>query len=169
MHVLAIIALCVLVACGYGIVHDQITARVCIEYFTIGHPQLFAFPTQSPTLLGFAWGIVATWWVGVGLGVPLAAASRLGPRVRKSAGELIKPLMTLAAITGILAVVAGVISYALGSAGWIKLSGPWSVRVPQDKHTAFLADLFAHNMSYFAGTVGGIVLAIKTWRSREPG
>jgi hypothetical protein len=52
---LKIILACVAAAIIYGILHDQITARVCVEYFTIFHPPVFA--TQSPTLLAFGWGV----------------------------------------------------------------------------------------------------------------
>lgn len=61
----------------YGILHDQVTARVCVEYFTIGHPSIFG--TEDPTLLGIGWGILATWWAGPLLGVPPALAARWGP------------------------------------------------------------------------------------------
>ena len=71
MESLKIILMAVAAAVLYGIMHDQITARVCVEYFTIGHPQLFVFPTDDPTLLGIGWGIVATWWVGLPLGIAL--------------------------------------------------------------------------------------------------
>ena len=57
MKSLAIILTCILAAICYGIVHDQITARVCVEYFTIGHPPVFS--TNDPTLLGIGWGIIA--------------------------------------------------------------------------------------------------------------
>jgi hypothetical protein len=33
---LKIIMLCLLAAIAYGILHDQVTARVRVEYFTIG-------------------------------------------------------------------------------------------------------------------------------------
>jgi hypothetical protein len=56
MRFLLIIILCIASAVVYGIVHDQITARICVEYFTIGHPPVFA--TESPTLLGLGWGAV---------------------------------------------------------------------------------------------------------------
>jgi hypothetical protein len=55
MQSLAIVGLCGLSAVTYGIVHDQITARVCVEYFTIGHPPVF--DTNSPTLLGLGWAL----------------------------------------------------------------------------------------------------------------
>lgn len=65
---------------AYGVLHDLVTAHVCVEYFTVGHPQLFEFETDSPTLLALGWGVVATWWVGAGLGVPLALVARVGSR-----------------------------------------------------------------------------------------
>ena len=76
MEGVAIVLLAIVSAVVYGVVHDQVTARVCIEYFTIGHPPIF--PTESPTLLGLGWGVVATWWAGLLLGVPLALAARPG-------------------------------------------------------------------------------------------
>jgi hypothetical protein len=32
----------------YGIVHDQVTARVCVEYFTVGHPPVFQTNSDTP-------------------------------------------------------------------------------------------------------------------------
>jgi len=61
-----IILLCLAAALVYRILHDQITARVCVEYFTVFHPPIFA--THSPTLLALGWGVIATWWVGLLLG-----------------------------------------------------------------------------------------------------
>jgi len=74
MQALAIIAMCVAMAVAYGIVHDQITVRICLEYFTVGHPPVF--PTSDPTLLALGWGVIATWWVGLLLGILLACAAR---------------------------------------------------------------------------------------------
>src|SRR5262249_21340667 len=101
----AIVALCVLFAVAYGIVHDQITARVCVEYFTIGHPPVFG--TDNPTLLGLGWGALATWWVGVMLGVSLALIARVGSRPKRSAISLVRPLVALMAISAVTAVTAG--------------------------------------------------------------
>lgn len=166
MHSAAIVVLCIVAACGYGVVHDQITARVCIEYFTVAHPQILAVPTESPTVLGFVWGIVATWWVGLGLGVPLALAAQIGKRPKRYVRDLVFPLGWLLLITGALALIAGISGSILASAGWIVLSGPIADRIRPEHHVRFLADLFAHNMSYFAGSIGGIVLIAGTWRSR---
>jgi hypothetical protein len=67
METVKIVLLCILSAIIFGILHDQVTARACVEYFTIGHPPIF--DTDSPTLLAFGWGIIATWWVGLILGI----------------------------------------------------------------------------------------------------
>jgi hypothetical protein len=129
---LLILLLCIAFAVVYGIVHDQITARVCVEYFTIGHPPVFG--TEDPTLLGVGWGIIATWWVGVLLGVPLAFAARFGSRPKRSAVSLIRPLAWLMGIAGVCALVAGVIGWLLASAGAVFLVGRIAERVPPERH-----------------------------------
>jgi hypothetical protein len=88
MQAISIVGLCIASAVVYGILHDQVTARVCLEYFTIGHPPVFA--TDSPTLLGLGWGIIATWWVGLFLGVPLAIAARAGRRPKRDVSSLMR-------------------------------------------------------------------------------
>src|SRR3954449_4153763 len=109
MQFLLIILLCVLSAIFYGIIHDQITARICVEYFTIGHPPVF--DTESPTLLGLGWGVIATWWVGLILGIPLAIAARAGRRPQRSAAELIRPILVLLACMAVTALLAGVVGH----------------------------------------------------------
>ncbi len=72
MKWLAIVLQCVAACVVYGVIHDQFTVRICLEYFTIGHPPVF--PTVNPTLLALGWGVIASWWVGVLVGIPLASA-----------------------------------------------------------------------------------------------
>ena len=52
------------------------------------------FGTESPTLLGIGWGILATWWVGLLLGVPLAFAARAGSP-KRDAQSIFKPIGVL--------------------------------------------------------------------------
>lgn len=164
MQSLAIILLSIVMAVLYGIVHDQITARVCIEYFTIGHPPVFG--TQDPTLLGIGWGIIATWWVGLIMGVPLAIAARFGRRPKRDALSLVRPLLWLAAISAFCALAAGIAGWLLASGGVIELAGHIAYAVPPDRHVRFLADGFAHSASYVAGFLGGMVVIAHVWRSR---
>src|SRR3954452_126944 len=92
-----IFLLSIAAAIFYGMVHDQITARICVEYFTIAHPPIFG--TDDPMLLGLGWGVVATWWVGVLLGTPLAAVARIGRWPKRSIQSLIRPLLVLIGIS----------------------------------------------------------------------
>src|SRR4051812_37028691 len=136
---------------AYGILHDQVTARVCVEYFTIGHPPVF--PTESPTLLGLGWGIIATWWAGLLLGVPLAVAAQAGTRPKWGVRSLARPVATLLVVMSVCAIIARVVGYALGRAGAVFLVEPLASLVPRDRHARFLADLWAHSASYFVGFV----------------
>jgi hypothetical protein len=162
---LAIVLIAIGASVLYGIAHDQVTARVCVEYFTIGHPPIFA--TEDPTLLGIGWGIVATWWVGLILGVPLAAAARAGSRPKRSAGSLVRPLGWLLVVMAICALVAGVTGWLLARNGTVILLGPLARKLPADRHVPFIADLWAHSASYLVGLVGGVVMIVRVWRSRR--
>jgi hypothetical protein len=164
MQVIAIVTLCIGMAVAYGIVHDQVTARVCVEYFTIGHPPMFG--TESPTLLGLGWGIIATWWVGLLLGIPLAVAARAGRGPKRSAASLFRPILKLLLVMACCATGAGLIGFALGSSGAIYLLEPLATDVPRLQHARFLADLWAHDASYFVGFVGGLTVIAAVWRSR---
>jgi hypothetical protein len=165
MQALGIILMSIIAAVIYGIAHDQVTARVCVEYFTIGHAPIFG--TDDPTLLGIGWGIIATWWVGFLLGVPLAIAARLGSRPKRSVGSLVRPIARLLGVMAACALVAGVTGWLLARNGVISLVPRLADRIPPERHAAFLADGWAHSASYLVGFVGGIVVVILVYRSRS--
>jgi hypothetical protein len=164
VQALAIIALGVGTAVVYGVLHDQVTARICVEYFTIGH--LPVFGTDDPTLLGLGWGVLATWWVGLLLGCGLALAARAGQRPPRDVRSLIRPVLVLLGLTAGCAVLAGVVGHFLAAAGFVILLEPLASDVPRDRHVAFITDLWAHSASYPAAFVGGIVVLVRVWRSR---
>ena len=164
MQSLGIVLMCVGSAVCYGVAHDQVTARVCVEYFTIGHPPVFG--TDDPTLLGIGWGIIATWWVGLLLGVPLAFVARAGSRPKRSVASLVRPLAWLLAVMAVCALTAGIVGWFMASSGAVFLVGPMGREVPPDRHVPFLADLWAHSASYLVGLVGGIIVMVRIWRSR---
>lgn len=160
-----IVLLCIAAAIVYGIVHDQVTARVCIEYFTIGHPRIV--DSESPTVLGIVWGVVATWWVGLALGLMLAFAALRGPRPPRRADSLVTPVTRLLAVMASVATVAGLAGWALARTGVIVLLEPLAGSVPRDRHVAFLAVGAAHLASYVSGAIGGLTLCSRVWRSRR--
>lgn len=164
MQWLAIFFLSIFACIAYGIIQDQITARICIEYFTIGHPKIIL--SNDPTVLGLVWGIAATWWVGLILGVPLATIARIGSRSKMTVSLLIRPVAVLFGCNALLATLAGFFGYIAASNGWVWLVGPIVESVPHDKHILFLVDIWVHSASYLGGFLGGIILIIWVWRSR---
>ena len=165
MEACKIILLSVAAAVGYGILHDQVTARVCVEYFTVGHPRIF--PTEDPTLLAMGWGTLATWWFGLFLGIPLALISRLGPPPRLPAGALLKPILILLLGVGSIALVAGCIGYLSAGAAFAPLVEPAIVRLPLEKRAPYLADSCAHAAAYVAGFILGTMVWAWAWRQRD--
>jgi hypothetical protein len=159
-----IVGLCVISAIAYGIAHDNITARVCVEYFTIGHPNLFG--TTDPTLLALGWGVVATWWMGALLGVPLAWACRWGGRPKLAARDLVRPIARLLAVMALSSSIAGLIGYFVGRATRAGSNTEHHFGLAPGVGRRFVADLFAHNAAYAIGLLGGILVIVWAWRVR---
>ena len=172
MKFLGIILLAVGASVLYGILHDQITVRVCLEYFTVGHPMIIE--SESPTLLAIAWGIVATWWMGLLLGLPLALCCCAGPAPAIGPRELLKPVAYLLLLMATLALISGIAGFQAARSGMVTLLPSLADRIPPARHAAFIADLWAHLASYASGFLGGVVLCARSvvlrqrqWRSRR--
>ena len=130
MESIKIVLLCIVSAMLYGILHDQVTTRVCVEYFTIGHPPIFR--TDEPTILALGWGVLATWWVGGLLSLLVVPACRLGTWPKWEAAHLLRPI-------GVLLVVMACASTAGGDCGVLRCrrqasfdcSDHWPIECPQ--------------------------------------
>lgn len=157
---LKIIFLCILAAVIYGIIHDQVTARVCLEYFTVFHPPMFA--TQSPTLQGLGWGIVATWWAGAIVGVLLRSAARSGVRTRMTARQLFPFVVRLMVVMAACALAAGFAGYFWGS-----VPSDVAKVLPLALQRRFLFDWWTHSASYASGFIGGLILCALVWSKRR--
>lgn len=162
---LRILALCVGAAVVYGVLHDQVTARVSVEYFTIGHPKVIE--STEPTRLALFWGVAATWWVGASLALPMILAARAGSEPKRSARSLVDPVLTLLVGMGLLAAFAGLAGKTAAQEGLIVLVEPLASEVPADRHVDFITALWAHLASYASGFFGGTFMAWRIWRGRK--
>ena len=162
-------ALGVGVAVVYGIVHDQITVRLCVEYFSLAHPPLF--PVSSPTLLGLCWGIAATFGVGLILGFLLAQASQSPGLPPMPVRSLVRPLLVLIAVTAAAAIVAGCIGFKLSRQGVVTLpnllANSWVETLSPAQQDRFMAVWYAHAASYLCGVVGAGALILRIWLKRR--
>jgi hypothetical protein len=172
-------------ACIYGIANDQVTARVCPEYFTKGFLKRNisglrdgllkkALSSQSPTTLGFSWGVCATWWMGALISLPVIAASRLGSAPKLNWQQLAKPAAAALVFMGASSAIAGTVGYkkACSQTGPLNSSGELHIPffpihqtddlsivmqdVPVEKTNLFIADDCAHNVAYASGVLAGL-------------
>jgi len=168
LSMLKIIGTFTLAAVAFGLVHDQVTARVCIEYFTIGHDRIV--PWTSTTAIGLFWGVAATWWAGAVAGIVVTLAAREGPWPKLTWRRLVRPAAWLAVIMGLSALLAGAAGYVLTTRGLVAIVEGYEDLIPPERHARFMADVLAHRASYAVGGLGGIVIAVRAWleRSRLP-
>ena len=159
-----VILLCLFAACSYGVVHDQITVRLAIEYFTIAHPPIFR--ATSPTLLGLCWGIAATSGIGVGLGTILALVSQSDGYPPYPIAQIKKDLLRLVAAMAIASSLAGVVGYQLSKRDLISIASHFAETIPLQKHDRFVAVWFMHLASYIVGFGWGSFLCYRVWRDR---
>ena len=164
IEAIKIICLCVGSAIGFGILLDNVTARVCVEYFTIGHEPIFN--STNPTYLAFGWGVVATWWAGLIVSLPMVLATRFGSRPMLAASALLRPFGVVLIVMAALCLLSGLLGFILASRGRIFLQGWLAAAVPEQQHVPFLADLFAHNAAYAGGFLGSLGVAVSAWRRR---
>lgn len=161
---LVIACLCTALTMGYGVLHDQVTIRISPEYFTVAHPPLIA--TDSPTLLAAAWGVAATWWVGLPLGLILGLTATTGPRARTTVTTLAPSLVSALGLTAGFAALAGMLGLLAASSGLVHVVGPLARRLSPDAQVRFVAVLWTHLVSYGAGGVLALVVIVRTWRAR---
>lgn len=164
MKKLQVVLLTVLVSVMYGIIHDQITARICLEYFTLAHPPLF--PTTSTTLLALCWGIAATAGLGIVLGILLALVSQAGAPPPWPLPRLLRSLVWLLAFMAGSAIIAGLTGYELSRARVISMPVGLAAMIPSSRHDRFMAVWFAHGASYLIGLGGSMVLYFWIWIAR---
>lgn len=168
---LQIVVTTILIFVLYGITHDQFTARICIEYFTVGHPRYL--DTNDPTIIAFFWGIVATWWFGLIMSVPIALACEWGNAPKMKTIQLIQPAAIVFLFTGLAAVVGGFIGNVAASQGWVWLLPPYDELIAPEKHVRYLTNVWAHNVAYGVGFLlvlcmcGWIYLTRQSWKKRD--
>jgi hypothetical protein len=163
-QVAKVVLLCTLATIIYGVVHDQITARLCVEYFSIAHPDLFH--TTSPALLGLCWGIAASVGPGLIVGVLLGLVSQSAGLPPTPIRQLFSIVCILLAIMAISAMLAGFVGYELSRRSLISLPASLSEAIPAAQHDRFMAVWFAHAASYLVGLGGSSLVIFRIWQKR---
>ena len=153
------LGLSVLGAITFGIFHDFITANICVEYFTIGHPKIIE--SQDPNTLALLWGVIATWWFGLILGILIISYNSFGKSPSLPFSQIKKYVLRLLLIVPCISLVAGIIGFTLSYFEVIHLIPKLAVVVPEQKHNLYLAVGWAHTSSYLTGLIGTIIICWK--------
>ncbi len=164
MNKLKIVLISTFAAMGYGVLHDQITARVCLEYFTVAHPPLFH--TASPTRLAIYWGMAATAGIGLAWGTVLALVSQSRGLPPTPPGQLGRRISVLLVVMACSATSAGFAGYQLSRHAVVSIPAALAGAIPDNLHDRFMAVWFAHMASYLVGFIGAAVLIFRVWKAR---
>jgi hypothetical protein len=163
---LRIVLLCGLGMVGYGVLQDQISARLSPEYFTIGHAPVPGL--SHPTLVGIAWGFLGGFPGGIALGIPLALAATLGPLPPLTARMLARPLLIMLAITALGTLIAGASGAYNATVVNIAIGEPWATFIPRERHWHFFVVACAHFGTYLAAGMAGLGLFLwLIWQRRQ--
>jgi len=165
MKSVAIITVSILLAVIYGIVHDLITANMSIEYFTIGHPKIIE--SEAPLQLALAWGVAATWWAGLVIGVLMSIAALIGKKPKAELVDVFKHMLYVFFSMALIATLSGTIGYIMATHEVFRLTPVLAEQIAPERHHLFLAVGWSHGASYLTGFIGGIVVCIKIWMKRS--
>ena len=139
-----------LAAILYGITHDLITTHIDFRYFSdlsmTHHGRFtkrhypFVYHSESKLLYALLWGTIATWWLGLSLGVVTAVAARASSSHKKPGWYDLMPTLSILMLGSLITSASyGLITY-IGSSD------------------TFMTVENMHSFSYTSGIVVGIVL-----------
>lgn len=164
---LLIIGLGPLIGGLYGIIHDQLTFTISPEYYTkfkfyqfglmdIGKEAIF----PNPRLEVSAVGIMATWWMGLPIGLILGL---VGLTIKDNQ-HMFKITMKAFVLTTIIAFITGLIGLAYGKFVLADTGVSWWLPDYLIDKKSFIAVGSMHNFSYIGGLTGliaGIIYIVK--------
>jgi hypothetical protein len=140
---------------GYAILQDQVSARLCPEYFTVLHPPI---PNLAdPTLLGVCWGFLGGWWGGIVLGYAAGLICTLGPRPPLAPRDFVKPLTVCMGAVGTITGLCGYSVWRHAEMLEVSLTGMDGLIAPERQRAALVVASY-HFVAYAAATLGGLVV-----------
>jgi len=167
-----LVFLSILIGSLYGIVHDQLSYTISPEYYTKFKFYQFGLiqtPHTNPRQLAIVAGIIATWWMGLLIGVILALVALSFKEWNTMFTVVLKAMM----LTMVIAFLTGLSGLAYG---YLFLAGQpkenfhhWFIPDNITNLKSFIMVGSMHNFSYAGGLIGllaGMAYIIRQKRKR---
>ncbi|AWM38383.1 hypothetical protein GobsT_34830 [Gemmata obscuriglobus] len=148
---------------GYAVLQDQVSARLCPEYFTVLHRPIPG--VTDPTLLGVCWGFLGGWWGGALLGYAAGLTATIGPRPKLAPWEILKPLALLIGGVAVVTALTGLSVWRHSEMLGVVLDPGMAEAVPPKRHRALFTVACYHFVAYASSAVGSVVLCV--WVASE--
>lgn len=147
----------------YGIIHDQLTYTISPEYYTKFKFYQFGFAVSgdefipdSPRLFVSGVGFLATWWVGLIIGIILGLVGFIHKDGKTMMNITIKAIL----LTIMIALIVGVTGLLYGKFHLAETGVRWNLRENLIDKENFIAVGSMHNFSYLGGLIGMIISII---------
>jgi len=164
----------------YGIVHDQITYSISNEYYTkfkfiqfglenwgmgenIGTPKTPEIKLWNPRMGASIVGVLATWWVGVIVGVVLGLVGL----IHENGKEMFRVTMKASLMTIVIALLVGIIGLVYGRLVLANNPPNWFLPDNLINRTNFIMVGSMHNFSYLGGLVGMILSVVYSIQQKK--
>lgn len=159
-----IMLLAVVVLCGYAMLQDQVSARLCPEYFTVLHNPIPG--VTDPTLLGLIWGFLGAAPGGLVLGYVLGLCATAGRHPPWGVRRLVRPLMALTGFVGFVTAVTGLAVWRHLDLFGVRFEEGFLAGVPAERHRAAFVVACYHLAAYAASVAGSVGLCVWVGVSR---
>lgn len=146
----------------FGVIHDQVTFSISPEYYThlkFSQFGLDFYGNDNNRLLVIIVGILATWWIGLIMGIIFSLMSLF----LKSPKEMIAKSIRAVLITLLVTIITSFVGYLYGRFILINTNGLMNIYGVEDFEN-FLIVGSIHNYSYIGGGIGTIVGIIYIYR-----
>ncbi len=158
----------------YGAVHDQITYSISEEYYTkfkfiqfgfenlgqnIGTAEAPEIILKNPRIAAALVGILATWWVGLIIGIFLGLIGL----IHRNGKEMFYATSKAIALTMAIALCTGLVGLLYGKKVLIEAPLNWFLPDKLVERGNFIIVGSMHNFSYLGGLIGlvcGIIFSI---------
>lgn len=161
-----IVILSIIFASLFGILHDQVTYRICNEYFTkfkfiqFGLTESDNTTVANPLVAVSIVGVLATWWVGIFIGIILGSTGLIFPDHRKMLQATLYALW----LTFLITILLSFTGFIIGRFYLIKTGVSWWQPEHLINKDGFIIAGSIHNFSYLGGLAGmitGVIYLIR--------